>query len=84
MRAAYQVRFSRKTWLSIGLSAGGLQYRVNGSELRFTQAGDINERSLTSLSPDFAFGASFIPSEKKCLLLLRIFCTANFWIQPEL
>lgn len=59
LRAAYQIRFDRRNWLSVGLSGGGLQYRVNGAELDFAQAGDVGEQSLTTLAADFAFGASF-------------------------
>lgn len=59
LRAGYQIRFDRRNWLSVGLSSGGLQYRVNGAELHFEEAGDIGEQSLTTLAADFAFGATY-------------------------
>ncbi|MEN0006570.1 MAG: PorP/SprF family type IX secretion system membrane protein [Bacteroidota bacterium] len=56
-RFAYLLQLSDDHYLSAGLSAGVVQYRVDGSELDFAEQDEVESAGLTSYQPDFALGA---------------------------
>lgn len=59
VRAGYLIRFSRRSFMTLGLNAGFLQYKVDGEQLKFNNPDDNVNVSLTRFSPDFSFGATY-------------------------
>lgn len=57
----YQLKIDRSNIVRLGLSGGMQQTRIAANKIRFGQAGDIihNGENLTSISPDFSFGATY-------------------------
>ncbi len=58
-RYAYQLELggARDLFLSLGLSAGIVQYRVDASRLQFDSEDIVQGQNLTQLKPDFSAGA---------------------------
>lgn len=56
---AYHLNLSNDTKLSLGLSGGLLQYRVDGTKITLADPGDLTLANtlMTKLVPDFGFGA---------------------------
>lgn len=59
VRAGYLIRFSGHSFLTFGINAGFLQYSVDGEQLKFNDPADKVNVSLSRISPDFAFGATY-------------------------
>lgn len=59
LRAGYLIRFSRYSFMVLGINAGFLQYKVDATQLKFNDPGDNVDASLTRFSPDFSFGATY-------------------------
>lgn len=56
---AYHLRVNNNTKLSLGLSGGLMQYRVDGTKITLADQGDITLANslMTRMVPDFGFGA---------------------------
>ena len=56
---AYHLRATDNTKLSLGLSGGLMQYRVDGTKITLADQGDITLANslMTKMVPDFGFGA---------------------------
>lgn len=56
---AYHLRVTDDTKLSLGLSGGLMQYRVDGTKIRLADPGDLTLANtlMTKMVPDFGFGA---------------------------
>lgn len=63
-RIAYRIQ-GRNSGLSIGLSAGAIQYAVRSTNLNLRQSGDplLNE-NVSKIAPDFSLGAFYYQEEK--------------------
>lgn len=57
-RFAYQFQFTREWRMMAGLSAGIVQYRVDGAALNFLEEDDIAASNTASFMPDFGVGAT--------------------------
>ena len=64
-RIAYRIQGRRNSGLSIGLSAGAIQYAVRATNLNVRQSGDplLNE-NVSKIAPDFSLGAFYYQEEK--------------------
>ena len=56
-RFSYLIQLSRNSFISTGVSAGVVQYRVKGDELDFFEQDEVEAAGLNAYRPDFAFGA---------------------------
>ncbi|MEQ1745733.1 MAG: PorP/SprF family type IX secretion system membrane protein [Saprospiraceae bacterium] len=65
-RFAYRINTGNRTAqsLSIGLSAGAVQYRANLSEIEFPDPGSLPTENLNSIRPDFGVGLFYQYSDK--------------------
>lgn len=56
---AYQLKVNRVSKLSLGLSGGLMQYRVDGTKITLLDPGDLtlSNALMTKIVPDFGFGA---------------------------
>ena len=57
-KAAYGIQISRDVLISVGMTGGIVQYRINGDKLNFLEPGEINNGAITKIFPDFGGGAT--------------------------
>ncbi|MBK9335836.1 MAG: PorP/SprF family type IX secretion system membrane protein [Lewinellaceae bacterium] len=65
-RYAYRINMGKRTAqsLSIGLSAGAVQYRADLSEIAFPDPGNVPVDNLRSIRPDFGVGVFYQYSDR--------------------
>lgn len=63
---AYHLQATENTKLSLGLSGGLMQYRVDGTKITLADQGDLTLANtlLTKMVPDFGFGAYWYNNDK--------------------
>jgi len=63
-RFAYAIDINNELQLVAGLSAGLVQYKVDGADLQFFQPGDVAAENQTKFFPDFGLGAMLYYDER--------------------
>ena len=63
-KAAYGIQAGRDVLISIGLTGGIVQYRINGDKLNFLEPGELNNGAVTKIFPDFGGGATIYLNQK--------------------
>jgi len=56
-RFAYLLRLNRNNFITAGITAGLVQYRVDGSQLEFQEQGEVEDAGVNTFRPDFSLGA---------------------------
>jgi type IX secretion system PorP/SprF family membrane protein len=63
-KAAYGIQAGRDVLISVGLTGGIVQYRINGDKLNFLEPGELNNGAVTKIFPDFGGGATVYLNQK--------------------
>lgn len=63
-KTAYAIQASRQVLITVGLTGGIVQYRINGDKLNFLEPGEIENGGITKIFPDFGGGATVYLNEK--------------------
>lgn len=76
---AYHIRVANETKLSLGLSGGLMQYRVDGTKINLANPGDLTLANtlMTRMVPDFGFGAYLYNKKFFCGLSVPQFIQAR-------
>ncbi len=76
---AYHVQMNKETKISLGLSGGLMQYRVDGTKVNLTDPGDLTLANalMTRMVPDFGFGAYLYNKKFFCGLSVPQFIQAK-------
>ncbi len=76
---AYHVRVTNDMKLSLGLSGGMMQYRVDGTKINLANPGDLTLANslMTRIVPDFGFGAYLYNKKFFCGLSVPQFIQAR-------
>tara|TARA_Y100000766_G_scaffold177654_1_gene152503 strand:- start:673 stop:1983 length:1311 start_codon:yes stop_codon:yes gene_type:complete len=76
---AYHSQMNKETKLSLGLSGGVMQYRVDGTKVNLADPGDLTlpNSPMTRMVPDFGFGAYLYGKKFFCGLSVPQFIQAK-------
>ena len=76
---AYHIRVADETKLSLGLSGGLMQYRVDGTKINLANPGDLTLANtlMTRMVPDFGFGVYLYNKKFFCGLSVPQFIQAQ-------